>query len=1141
MFIASIRARASRARARAALALLIAALTACGGGGGGSPPPPPVTPNTALVYGTAATGHGIAGTVSIEDAVGHVTSLPVTADSGVFSAGVDGMTAPFMLKAVSSDGATVLYSAVAQPGRANITPLTSLALLRIAAARNLHGPADLYAAPGAFAGWLGTTDLAAASATMLSRLMPAFVANLPGASTAPDSTPTFDPFASAWTVGSPVDQLLDNYPLAFSTDGAGIVAAIQTEQASGLAIEVGRSDTAAAAATQLSITGAGQGAIVGGSATQFGAQARFQDGAQQAVAARWEVAGLAGVNVMSNGQVTPPGVDVVTPITVTAHWFDGNAVTSASVAMTVVPALRPTGIEITGATNNAPVAAGATLALGATVHWSDGSTTTPAVTWSFTGDASAVAQLGADGLLRAGKPVADAPIQVTAAFSHGGVPVSAQLALTVSHFVRRVQSVSLAGLVAGQVLTAGDHVDLTLTASWNDGSQSTLAPVNWGSSPAPGAVNHIGTSVDTAGRLSTSAYYVPTSADASARNAESDILQATYETGDGSLGHLQVAYSVKPLVNIPVGLEIHGVTAMDERDSASFLVWVDYADGSSAPTDAALSSQDPALLLPTATAGTFTAAPYASQPTTPLVATLAATRSYTYQDVNGQSVTTTLGATQAITVYWKSPVLVALTVPVDHLAVGTPTTVSVTGTYLKFGVQSTAPVTNATFSVDSALVLVAANTLTASQAPATIEASWATLTATAYDPGAGANVTLRRIVTIDLPGSVPKRLLAYPWSPLDTDVQFRAIASDGHVDDYTVARALPRLLGYESPATRHRLRLLSGVIDFVQARTDPHLFNGSEQETQYVAAVEQGRVVVLRHDDLYDATSLATPVVLSDIANARQAAFVVKRDDATQPPAAVRLYVLDQAGMVRQYRLPYAVSRPLTASDVQFERQLAGTWTQISAGADFIQLLSTSGGAYSEGGSESAALGDPTGAAHWNDTFAVQYGVNCSTNCVYAPLTGVSQVHAGLDRSFAALTDQFATWGLIGAGPTLQWFDPTRPVGPPIDITDIAVFAWIQGDGSVHYQNLAFAEDEAGGPGNIAVGSTRFDAVATWLPPATDIVDGRRPVAGIHWPEWGGEDNITPTMPIVRTTADALYYLDGRAIVDAQGHPIVLP
>ena len=1125
----------------AALATLVPLfMAACSGGGGGSAPPPPPPPpppsNSVLIYGTAAAGAAVAGTVTIEDATGRTAILPVTAGSGAFSASVDGMTAPFMLKVASSDGATVLYSAIPQAGRANITPLTSLALLRIAASYGLHGPADLYAQPGNFAGWDTAANLTAASSTMLSRLMPAFAAQLPGASSVPQTPPSYDPFGTAWTVGAGVDLLLDAYPVTFTTDNAGVVTALQTDHASGLAVDVARSDTASQIATGLAITGAGQGTIVGGTSAQFGAQAHFTGDAQQAVSASWSVSGLAGASVDSNGKVSVPAVDAATSLNLKASWFDGIQASVATIDMTVVPAMRPLSLEITGASPNAAVAAGASLALGATVHWSDGSTTTPAATWSFTGDATAVPQLGSDGLLRAGKPGNDTPIVVTAAFSQAGVPVSGQLALTVSHFVRRVQSVSLTGLAPGQVLTAGDHADLTLTALWNDGSESTLAPT-WASQPASGATNHIATSVSAAGKLTTASYYVPTSADAGARAAESDLLKATYDKGDGTLGELDVPYSVKPLVNIPTALEIRGPTAIDELSSANFLVWVDYADGSSAQTDAAVTSQDTAVLAPSGTTNGFSAAHYDSKPATPLVATLSASRTYAYQDANGQPVSVTLSATHAVEVDWVEPALIGLSVPVDHLATGTATPVPVTGLYTKFDVHTSAPLMGTTFSVDSALVSVDGNTLTATQAPATLDASWITLTVTGPF-----GVTLKHVVTLDLAGTVPKRLLAYPWSPLDTEVQFRAIASDGDVDDYTVTRSGLYLLGYESAATRRRLRLVSGATDFVQSAMNPDLTLNQVQETQYVAAVEHGQVVVLRHDDLMAPDSPARPVVLPGVTNASRVALVARRDDGSGTTAAVRLYVLDQLGTVRQYKLPYVAAQALAATDVQFERQLAGSFAQISGGADFILLKSTGGSAYSEGASESDALGDPANASHWNDTFAMQYDGCDSTSCAYLPFDRAVRVYASVNRSFVARSDAVAVWG---DNENALWNAYTGGgIGPDIGVTSLAAYAWIQGDGSVHFQPGKFASDGAT-LHDLNPFNSGFPTTAGWLPAVSEVVDGRRPAAALQWSVMSSppvhEYQYAQTMAILRTTADTLVYLDGRVILDPQGQPIVLP
>ena len=1143
--------RASRTRARAALAALVPLfLAACGGSGGGSAPPPPPPPsNSALVYGTAAAGAAVAGTVVVEDTTGRTVTLPVAAGSGAFSAAVDGMTAPFMLKVTSSDGSTVLYSAIPQPGRANITPLTSLALMRIAASRGQEGPADLYAQPASFASWDTTSNLAAAASTMLSRLMPAFTAQLPGAPSTPQTAPTYDPFGTAWTVGAGVDSLLDAYPVTFTTDGTGVVTALQTDHASGLAVDIARSDTANSIATGLDITGAGQGIVVGGSAIQFGAQARFAGGAQQPVSPSWSVSGLAGASVDSNGKVSAPAVDTAATITVTARWFDGVQASVATLDMTVVPTMRPMSLEITGASPNASVAAGASLALGATVHWSDGSTTTPAASWSFTGDAAAVMQLGSDGLLRTGKPTSDSPIVVTAAFSQAGVPVSAQLPLIVAHFVRRVQSVSLTGLASGQVLTAGDHADLTLTTLWNDGTESTLSPT-WASGAVPGATHNIATSVSTTGKLTTASYYVPATADAGTRAAEFDVLQATYDNGDGSTGQVSVPFSVKPLVNIPTGIEIRGATAMAERATASFQVFVDYADGTAlASSDASMSSQDPTLLLATPTAGAFSGAAYPNplqQPAALLTGTLTATRSFTYQDENGQQATATFNASQRVEIDWVAPAIVSLDAQVDHLAVGQATPVGVVGTLVKFTSVSSIGLSVATFSTDSSIVTSSGTTLTA-QAPASVEATWVTLTTSAANPWTGDITRSSKRITVDLPGTVAKHLLPHDYSPLDPEVQFRAISSDGHVDDYTVVRSDGYGLGYASAATRRRLPLFSGATAFEQSRLNPTV-NASAQESAYDAAIEQGRVVVIRHDDLYLPSadnSLARPIVLPDMTNARSLAIVARPQDSTQS-AAVRVYVLDQAGTIRQYALPYYTNVPLKTGDAVFQRQLPGTWTQISGGSDFVELLASDGGAWIEGEFASGALSDPGHQSHWDAPFAMQQGFDCTFNCTrYTPITGVTQLHAGFQTSWMAIADTgIESINERYAQGILSWSGNSAPVPqtPPPAIAQLAVWAALDTSGVVHYYSAYLSQgDDAGGANDLSQPASGQWMVATWLPTIVEIVDGRREVALNRWPDISFEMAALPAMPIVRAANDTLFYLDGNQIIDGAGHALVLP
>ncbi|MCW8829911.1 MAG: hypothetical protein OQK32_00135 [Gammaproteobacteria bacterium] len=90
------------------------------------------------IVGVAATGEATQGTVFIIDATGTEISKPINAD-GFFRFDVRGMTAPFMLKSVDSNGVDVdLFSYASKANvTANITPLTNLAVYMA------NGEADL--------------------------------------------------------------------------------------------------------------------------------------------------------------------------------------------------------------------------------------------------------------------------------------------------------------------------------------------------------------------------------------------------------------------------------------------------------------------------------------------------------------------------------------------------------------------------------------------------------------------------------------------------------------------------------------------------------------------------------------------------------------------------------------------------------------------------------------------------------------------------------------------------------------------------------------------------------------------------------------------------------------------------------------
>ncbi len=138
--------------------LLSLSVFGCGGGGGSngstqSPATPPVTTGATL-SGTAATGQPIQGTVYIRGAQGMEINTLIDA-GGFFKAVVDGLSPPFMLRAIPSNGGATQYSYAATANQTvNITPLTSLVLLL---ASNNQALSQLYA------NWPGSQGVVTAS------------------------------------------------------------------------------------------------------------------------------------------------------------------------------------------------------------------------------------------------------------------------------------------------------------------------------------------------------------------------------------------------------------------------------------------------------------------------------------------------------------------------------------------------------------------------------------------------------------------------------------------------------------------------------------------------------------------------------------------------------------------------------------------------------------------------------------------------------------------------------------------------------------------------------------------------------------------------------------------------------------------
>ena len=109
-------------------------LQACGSGGDGSSSAATSSTAPATVSGVAATGNPILGRVYLKDSSGAVEQVADTDANGAYSFNIDGLKAPFLLRAVWENGTGIhaLYSYSAGAGTANVNPLSHAAVVAAA-------------------------------------------------------------------------------------------------------------------------------------------------------------------------------------------------------------------------------------------------------------------------------------------------------------------------------------------------------------------------------------------------------------------------------------------------------------------------------------------------------------------------------------------------------------------------------------------------------------------------------------------------------------------------------------------------------------------------------------------------------------------------------------------------------------------------------------------------------------------------------------------------------------------------------------------------------------------------------------------------------------------------------------------------
>ena len=176
--------------------------------------------------------------------------------------------------------------------------------------------------------------------------------------------------------------------------------------------------------------------------------------------------------------------------------FDANTTTSTRTGTIRVTATGATGspkdVTVTQAGNVLPTLTGlsisgpasvkenGTATYTATASWSDGSTTPVSPTWS---ENSAYASISAAGVLTTTSVTSNQNVTITATYTSGGVTKSATKSVTIVNTT--LTGLSISGPASVNEKSTATY---TATASWSDGSTTTVAPT-WSENSAYASIS----------------------------------------------------------------------------------------------------------------------------------------------------------------------------------------------------------------------------------------------------------------------------------------------------------------------------------------------------------------------------------------------------------------------------------------------------------------------------------------------------------------------------------------------------------------------------------------------------------------------------------------------------------------------------
>jgi hypothetical protein len=214
------------------------------------------------------------------------------------------------------------------------------------------------------------------------------------------------------------------------------------------------------------------------------------------------------------------------------------------------PAVTLTGLTINGPSS---LNESSTATYTATASWSDGTTSTVTPTWS---ESSSVTTISAAGVLTAAAVTSNQTVTVSASHTYARTTKTATKTVTVVN-VRMLTALSISGPATVNENSSGTY---TATASWDDGTTSTVTPV-W-------SENSTVTTISAAGVLTASTL----------TSNQAVTVSASYTSGAVT----KTATKAVTIVNtgrILTGLSISGPSSVDESSSATYSATASWDDG----------------------------------------------------------------------------------------------------------------------------------------------------------------------------------------------------------------------------------------------------------------------------------------------------------------------------------------------------------------------------------------------------------------------------------------------------------------------------------------------------------------------------------------------------------------------------------